>query len=244
MSTGFLYFLPGCAANGDAARAFGVPVLARADKDKGEGLGVRGVPGGLKLNGEDAGAGTLAHVETGGALHNLTEVCWQKIGPSLSGLAKPYWIGWTKDATPKPEDLARRRLFAGQALKLNGQVWQVPVAKLLPHVFGVDKDGDLSQVIAERYREVHGEAWRWCQLRLGLLDGGNIGDPELFRLAARILGLNYRVDVAEIAALGLLDLYTMQQVLDVYADWATVEAFVKKKPPASDTSETPPSSNG
>lgn len=243
MSKGFLYFLPGCPATGDAARAFGVPALSQADKDQGEGVGVRGVPGGFRPAGE-AGQGTLAHVETGKGLHDLAAMRWQKIDQSLSGIGKPFWIGWEEAAPPKPQDLARRTLFAGQLLKLGDEAWQVPVAKLLPRVFGVDPEGHLSQVVAERYREVHDEAWRWCQLRLGLLDGGEIGDAELFRLAARILGLNYRVGVAEIAALGLLDGYTLQRVLDVYADWETVLAFVKKKPAGSDTSEAPPSSNG
>lgn len=244
MSKGFLYFLPGCAANGDAVRAFGVPVLSMADKDQGEGVGVRGVPGGFKPAGEEGQQGTLAHVETGSALHDLATMRWQKIDPSLSGLAKSYWIGWEKDAPPKPEGLARRTRFAGQDLKLNGEVWHVPIARLLPRVFGVDQEGHLSQIVAERYREVYGEAWRWCQLRLGLLEDGNIDDGDLFRLAARILGLNYRVGVAEIAALGLLDGYSLQRVLDVYSDWETLHAFVKKKPSGSDTLEEPPSSNG
>lgn len=226
---GFCYFLPGVDANIAAVRAVGVPCLA----DDGQGLVVRG-----SFNGPGGAAGALAWNDGGQAWQFQKDAqLWAKVAPATSGIAREYWVGHRKDALPGPEDLARPRRHPGVEVTLAGRVWFVPQYRVFPVAFRVTEEGTIEKGLAPAFQALCEEGVGYLDARFGVPSAvEKVTDESLLGLAARVLGLNYRVGKVELVLLNLSDTRSALEILDAFTDFHSIHADFKKKQEA----ETPP----
>jgi hypothetical protein len=144
---------------------------------------------------------------------------WQ---PVKTGDTITHWIGFWKSAPPTPFDLQRPEVVDGSPLKLGDHEWLVPVVhpplqSTLPFVMRMTGDGPTVHV-AQQYRELQTESVRYFEWVASM---GAKETPEekaerlkqhptpkyaeLFGYCGRVLGVNYRVGLWELSALGMLD---------------------------------------
>jgi hypothetical protein len=237
--SGFLYYLPG------RSRSIKLPEVKRL------GLGYafeeRMTPNDV-YEGPDQRKGVIL-VDPGrtdrpiGYVRDQQE--WRKIPK------RDAWLGWWRDSPPGPADLVRRRVIPGHSIEIGGQRWECPIARaadedngqlhwfpVLPVAMGLDEEGNwvrngtlpqyarLWQIACDYWNALTGatpESEADGKSRI-VFNFSNAADAALCALAT-----NYRVDRAEVAALGLFDEQTVREILQALVDWPTVEEFAKKK---------------
>ncbi len=198
---------------------------------------------------------------------------WAKVEPPADAPddAHAAYIGYATDSPPGPMDLIRNDpVLDGYALILQGPGgegrWFVPRARIYDEDIAGDKiDGptsDLPQSLSmvggeivktdlPRYRQACLDADRiWAAvLSANSTDADPaeevvLGDDEEFNLAARILGINYKVAIPEINALAIITTETMGNIVRCFVDfpaWAIVErarAAAKKPEPSTEAPDT------
>lgn len=150
-----------------------------------------------------------------------------------------YWIGFVTDAPPAAGDLSRERQIAGVDVVLcDGSAWLVPVARLLaggsglPRRYGFDDAGNMALTVEGRYRRLWDLALAFFERYV--IERISVTHAELLTLASEALGVNYRVGMSELVALGLLDETNVLDVCMATCDWAAIEELTneKKKHPA------------
>jgi len=164
-------------------------------------------------------------------------------------------LGWSSDEKPLPKDLARDEQIDGYLLDLGsaGNEWIIPIARRfptgseLPASLALGPDGAVVRTVLPRFAAAWSDAERiWPAIlaqhepdRVEPADRRPIDDVEGFALAARILGINYRVGPWEVSALGLLTTQTLPAILGAFVDFpayaadrlAQVDAAKKNDPP-------------
>lgn len=108
-----------------------------------------------------------------------------------------YWIGQTPGVPILPEALARRQQYPSVAVRLDDdQLWQIPIARSLPHEFGFDDYGNQVRRVKPPFAAYHDLAMEFLA---ALIEAGSPIRKELhvsdaWRLAELGLSLNYRVN--------------------------------------------------
>lgn len=227
---GMLYYLPNAkSANPDALAAAGLSSVIDRSASREVGIGPDGQPG-------------LLVCQTGlyptFSYHRDQQIWAKRYGSDV-------WIGFDQAAPPGPEELARRSLLPGREIELaDGRKYTVPLLRsfdaaqldgpltyqcLLDQTLAQDPDtgrlvpGD----VLPKYREVWAQAMRIGDSLLGQLTGGKstaeLEDGDLEKFVAAVLSLNYRVQMPELSALGLLTLQNLGAVMRAAIDWDTLQ---------------------
>jgi hypothetical protein len=144
-------------------------------------------------------------------------------------VATRYWIGalrqyFTRQERPSPEDLERWELVGGfDVPDANGQAWNIPIGRAahhgsefghLPQSFTIDPDtGEVKEHLLDSYTwlwELSGQIRDWYFKSVpppaeASPEEKAAFDPPHFnalvKMAAKLLGVNYRIGTAELAAL-------------------------------------------
>lgn len=147
---------------------------------------------------------------------------------------EPYWIGWFTGDVPEPDGLVRDPIVNGHMVEMgDGKEWLIPIARsfregvtCLPENLRMGASGELERHVKASYRalferasEIAGQAYNQGYFE--------IDEEEGFVLAVDALAVNYRVSIAEVNALGLMDTQTRHAVLRALIDGPTYEAIVK-----------------
>lgn len=166
---------------------------------------------------------------------------WRAARPDKEhGLAAGrYWVGREKGRAILPATLYRGQNYPSQSVTLaDGQVWDIPVARQLPHCWGLNEEGEFA-------RRPRGEFAAFCQrseaiFRELVSGGGEVTLSDSFAYGCAALALNYRLTADLIDFLGLIDDTTAAPLLG-----ATIELEVirkvedeKKNTAAADTPAT------
>jgi hypothetical protein len=179
------------------------------------------------------------------------------------------WIGWLNGEKPDPKSLERWDIIGGADVKDRlGHAWSMPIGRsphfghpygTLPQAYTFDHNGEVVEHL------VPAHTWLWelaGEIRQWYID--SIGPPEdatpaekaahvkppyafLIKAAGRLLGVNYRLGLAEIGILHELghDLLTQETVAGICQaayGWeilAEAHQAAKKKPTENDTKAVP-----
>jgi hypothetical protein len=119
---------------------------------------------------------------------------WTPAKPTDGLEAGRFWIGIEKDRPPTPEDLQRPEMYGGLPVKLAGHDWIVPVARALPHEYGLDESGRPCRKVAREYQAFYDRAVKNFERYQEFLSGADAIIEGGFHFAVEALGMNYRVD--------------------------------------------------
>jgi hypothetical protein len=194
-----------------------------------------------QIQGPDKGRGILFRDAAGGPfreplVYNTDAQVWRREvirNHKILTLEEPpaYWVGFWKSNPPGPENLRRyaaEEMFEGYETELgDGRKWVVPRGRIFdkaamgfqtpwPSKFGFDDDGNLTRSISQNFRE-HEEI-----LKLSIAASEPMRTDDFDLLAARILGINYRISENEVIALNLLDTHTSRQTIHAYLDYFAI----------------------
>ena len=161
----------------------------------------------------------------------LDDQVWEKV-EEPGALA--FWLGYAREQKPGPIDLARQETVPGHWVTLgDGDEWIVPVARsfredrvTLPHNMRMGPDGKIVKSLKQEYRDLFDRA---SPIADEIYNSGatTINDEVLFKLAVDGLSVNYRVGIAEVNLLGLLDTQTCLEVLKAMIDLPALEWLMK-----------------
>lgn len=169
---------------------------------------------------------------------------WRKVERKEGeSLVTTHWLGIENDSPPRPEDLLRERAVGGFSVKSRlGSEWRIPCLHLpveqrrfpthLPVVCRYE-GGEIVGRVDNRYEVICADAARLKD------DIPRSLESEWWPFVVRLLGINYRIGVAEASALGIIDSQNWRAYLAcAYGDAAIVEEESEKK-----RADTPPSSS-
>lgn len=178
----------------------------------GESPGMLAGPG----RGPDGGHGLLAAIKPAtGSGGEAAVIDCQPTGQKWlqcktpDGKATTHWLGWWLDKAPRPKDLQREHLHAGYPMLMGGHEWQVPVVHApytsLSEGVDVDECGNVLFPVAPKYESIVAESAEWWGRHFG--GEPSTGHADAVGYAARVLGINYRVDprVLSVRCLGAFD---------------------------------------
>lgn len=146
-----------------------------------------------------------------------------------------FWLGKVAGEIPKPEWFARGEGGApphlGQDVKMgDGQEWHIPTARQLPHLLGLDDEGNLTRKLLPHYKrfwEAAEKTVAWFELGDGNLM--HIGSPrEIFDFVSLALSINYRVNADVASWLGLVRDDIGWTVAGVVTEWRGLLEAQKK----------------
>lgn len=159
---------------------------------------------------------------------------------------RSLWIGWEKEARPRPVDLLRPRPLDGFPVRLrDGNDWQIPCLhaspySTIPREIDVDAAGEVVTRFMPGYEQlVEESAWFWEHVGVPALNGDAVApipNQRWYPFVCRVLGVNYRVDALHCGA-RILNLCTADgesmwllvgAALGVPAIKAELEALAKK----------------
>lgn len=146
---------------------------------------------------------------------------------------KGFWLGMLTASPPKPAEIERLPQRRGLPVRLgDGQLWTIPQARLLPQRIGVDAQGELVGAVRAEYAAIVADAERvWKAIGQSVEEGATgtvsltLGDE--WRIALRLLSLNYYLADEEATVLGLLDQDVLGEALLAFIDWRAFEATAK-----------------
>lgn len=150
-----------------------------------------------------------------------------------------FWVGVNLDRPLTPADIERKNLprCRTKGIQLeDGHLWQVPIAKSLPHVWGLDEQGRVDRRAADPFADFCGQAEKLFQLfaltnqptQLAL----ELGDDFLSRnwdYDCQALGLIYKLAPPVISALGLLGDMSAAMVMAATMELEAIEAVESQK---------------
>jgi len=147
-------------------------------------------------------------------------------------IPESLWIGLDKEHPPTPADLARPRQYRGEAVRLAGSDWLIPVVRsphrmtLLPCDLFWDAAGQVRKRIKARYAQAWEDAGDAFDLFYNPETAGSVagGLARALEIAVGAIGLNYRYGRHEQNGLGLVDNENWEDVLAALADVPFVRA--------------------
>lgn len=159
------------------------------------------------------------------------------------------WVGWLGGELPDPADLATPHALTGHHVRMwDDRDWLVPTAVqfadgshhcAIPSALDIDEHGELRRgAVKPCYRQLWEVAQRFWDV---LMSEQEIPLREFVDSAVTVLATNYRVQLAEVCALGLLDdrgdvaRRVLQAAIDwpTFVDWTTEQAKKKDSAPAA-----------
>lgn len=171
--------------------------------------------------------------EEGGIKMDMAEQVWRKMPrPGQPELYVGYW----KEATPEPIDLARSQQLIGYKVQLaDGNRWEVPVVRSfdigseslqsnLPSYLDVDESGKL---VPGQTIPLYAHLWELTakfaeQMLADQFNGPEVTIEDIRDAAKRLLQVNYVVDAVEIACIHLLTTEQLaHNIVAVAIDWPT-----------------------
>lgn len=208
----------------------------------------------ISRGGPDDGGGLLVHWSDvtrpelfPAPLVQLDRQVWTPAKPdprqpadSEAGRAGRFWMGRLRDFAVTPAALRRGDAIGGGPVTLcDGQEWQIPVARLLPHSFGLGPDGRPSRQVSPQYAEFYRQTEEYFRQIVALRQ-----DPQAviegrlanaWHFACEALAFNYRLNSDLVDWLGLLDdariVWTIGATFELQA-WAETEREKKTAGPA------------
>jgi hypothetical protein len=143
----------------------------------------------------------------------------QSVGPDQT---PQYWIGWTTDAPPTPDDLTRKHPIPGRFLQLgDGRFWRVPVAHLVPQVLALAQGAWESRPNPRYRRFVERSAWALDACERALRGDEAVALSEAANYAVEALGWNYRLSPELVSHWGLLRVESGFKASDLFLILAT-----------------------
>lgn len=159
------------------------------------------------------------------------------------------WIGFDRLNPPGPVELARPQLTSGLELELlDGRQWVIPqlcqydpeqmegplqyACRLERRLVQDSQTGRLTQGdVIPKYADLWGMALEIGNeiLQQLLVGPASLEDEQIETFCAGLLGLNYRVELPEISALGLLSPGSFRRIVQIGIDWDTLETNLKNR---------------
>lgn len=142
-----------------------------------------------------------------------------------------FWLGKLGGEKPKPEWFERKTLHDGEKLTLgDGQEWVVPVARQLPHLIGLDDNGQVTRTLLPQYKRF----WEAAEKTLGWFEedergGWSVPLREILEFTALALSINYRVNPDVCSWLGLVRDDLAWRMAGIVTDWEGLRRARKKK---------------
>ena len=182
-----------------------------------------------KLFGWDVLGGRRGHGSSG--VYAPDRQTWLPAPPDGELAAGRYWYGIENVAPPAPEDLARTPLHSGEELALaDGQTWTIPVAERVPHRWGLDPaTGQFCRTPEARYQAFCQRAGKFYSQ---VMDPQHVGDVTIgdgWEFACMALAINYRVNAAIVAWLGLINDAVASPILLATVEMTAIRAVEDEK---------------
>ena len=142
-----------------------------------------------------------------------------------------FWVGTWNEWPLKPGDVARNDMPGrSYPIKLeDGNEWLIPVARWLPHLWGMDDEGKSRRVPAPAYVEFCKQAedvfQEFCRTARGEA-------PTLtadWEFVCEAMAINYRLAPPIISVLGLVGDSCGATILSATVEWAWIEAVESEK---------------
>ncbi|OGT59919.1 MAG: hypothetical protein A3E01_10775 [Gammaproteobacteria bacterium RIFCSPHIGHO2_12_FULL_63_22] len=157
----------------------------------------------------------------------------------------PYWYGFDA-GQPPPESLARKFQYGGRTQVLrDGQPWAVPAVDYVPHVIGLDPQGQLCKIPDAAYAQFAAESGELlADFARNQLDSAGWTWQRLFGFVVSALALNYRINAEIATRLGLFrddDLFTTAFYVGAADQVRPILADLEKKKQAESPSGSAPS---
>lgn len=153
-----------------------------------------------------------------------------------------FWLGHAD--RPTADELQRDDAVGGPTVVLeDGDLWMVPIARPIasaptfPQVLGVDAAGALQVRASERFKEeveLGDRVFAWMTDK-----EENPTNEDVFRAAARILGINYRVGAHELSALGVLTDRNIVEICRAYIDFQAIVEMGRELAESEKKSDAP-----
>lgn len=143
-----------------------------------------------------------------------------------------FWLG--RESAISPEDLARPSQYDSTPVRLaDGQVWLVPIARALPHTWGVDEHGVFRRVIQTPFEQYFLDSQKYFDRVLAATaEEGNVVQfgpfAECWEFACRALALNYLLAPPIVSWLGLIDDTCWMQLIGASFELGQLDAVQKK----------------
>ncbi len=126
---------------------------------------------------------------------------WQ---PAKAYDGKPagrFWLGKSKVKPVTPDGLLRRNYYGGLPVVLDdGNEWAIPVARQLPHSYGIDEFGRPARKIQSAYINFFDQSQAWLdKFRQYARDRTDPNVADGWYFAVEAIAMNYRVnqDIAD-----------------------------------------------
>ena len=239
---GFLYFLPAALNQKPAEFIASRPLPFE---------GLRSLPECAVAEGPDGKPGLTLALPGGRSPKFFAErQNWRK-------LPARWYLGTWRDAPPARDDLAKPAIRAGHPVTIAGEPWTVPVARYwqtlegapvwtpaTPQTYTLGKDGEIALAEAEEWRWFSDLAERYWAALAGNFEDGSLTKADIFRLAARALGVNYRVGDEELLVLEILNDMVAIEILNAVCDWPGFKQILTELDAKKNDSDADASSPG
>jgi len=117
-----------------------------------------------------------------------------------------FWIGILTDRPFKPETLQRTEMYESIPVKLaDGVEWLVPIAKALPHVWGIDDNAEFSRSISPEFAGFSSLCDEYYQVISQKEAGDTIVWSDVWKFCLSALSINYRVNSDILDFLGIIN---------------------------------------
>jgi hypothetical protein len=139
------------------------------------------------------------------------------------------WLGWHKEQIPEPADLERKVQHGTGPLQLGLHQWIIPCLLDLPHRMRLE-EGHLKHSPCADFLWFSERAEWGLDLAARWVIGDELSQHDLaeaYRFAARMLGLNYRINLEIALALDLLTDHTVRQMLMVAWDYPRFQTVLQ-----------------
>lgn len=128
-----------------------------------------------------------------------------------------YWVGFTKQSMPTPQDLAWANQFEGGGVVLGDRYeWMIPAAGMLPKDVVLQPDGRPVEEVQLQYRDFWEMSQPWFEWMASLdFDNPPTVDwcSEAWALILRAIGMNYMITPEVVSHLRLINSSTRANVM-------------------------------
>jgi hypothetical protein len=163
---------------------------------------------------------------------SLAKQLWHKAPPDPTRklAAGRYWFGTDCAHSPMPNDMLRAQMPSRMITLGDGNQWGIPIAKQLPHSWGVDPaTGQFARTPADPYGD-------FCKAAEGVYgsfrsaSGLQVTIGDAWDYVCQALAVNYRITPEIVSFLGLINDSNFLQVIEATIDLDLIrEAEDEKK---------------
>lgn len=197
--------------------------------------------------GPDGGKGLLVSIHAGECV---------RYEPSIQRWDRRngFWIGCEKDV--QPSQLLRESIPGEPVVLADGNEWVIPIANpmfetcTLDQWMKIDENGAWVREVADEFQELSRLALEIAEHIGGSLRDGEMrfpySDQETWDILARIIAVNYDLDLDEISILRLLNDASLWQIAYTFCDVGSLRNMfaLGVESDAENPIDVPPDSNG